>query len=120
MANNNLKPLIGEILTDPIAVKKLGIDGNFKTILEAITYSLAQKAVDGNTKAAEILLRHGVDKSTLSDGKGEGFFSAEKLIVTVVDSHGDPYVSPYIDEIDPETGQFKLVNTRAEETKQLV
>lgn len=105
--SRNIKKVIQDLLNDRDLVAKLAlrIPRSTETPLEAIIYTLVVKAIKGDVRASEVLLKHSIDKDMLpAEG---GFFSQNELKITVVGANGkpDPKAGPAIDEA---TGLLRL------------
>jgi hypothetical protein len=104
--SRNIKKVIQDLLNDRDLVAKLAlrIPRSTETPLEAIVYTLMVKAIRGDVRASEVLLKHSIDKDMLpTEG---GFFSQSELKITVIgaNSKTSPKAGPVIDE---ETGTIK-------------
>lgn len=98
--SRNIKKVIQDLLNDQAAAAKLPLKlpGDTETPLEAIVYTLIIKAIDGDVRASEVLLKHSMDKDMLPlDG---GFFTQNELRIVVVDSQGklNQHAEPRINE----------------------
>lgn len=101
--SRNLKTVIRELLQDENLYQKLSSDttrGAY-TPLEAIVSALMIKAMAGDVRAADVLLKHSIDRD--ESAEQSGFFSSEKLIIKVVDSQGNSYNRSSM-EFDDRTG----------------
>jgi hypothetical protein len=101
--SRNIKKVIQDMLNDPsiVASMNLTIPRATETPLEAIVYTLAVKAIRGDVRASEVLLRYSVDKDiAVQDG---GFFNQSELKITIVGSDGNTSAE-FIPEIDEQSG----------------
>jgi hypothetical protein len=88
--SRNIKKVIQDLLNDKNMAARLSLrmPGGTETSLEAIVYTLMVKAIKGDVRAAEVLLKHSIDKDMLAvEG---GFFSQSELKITVVGADGKP------------------------------
>lgn len=86
--SRNIKKVIQDLLNDPkiVANMNLTIPRDTETPLEAIVYTLMVKAIRGDVRASEVLLKHSIDKDMLPiEG---GFFSRSEMKIIVVDGKG--------------------------------
>jgi hypothetical protein len=61
------------------------------------------KAMGGDIRAADVLLKYSVDRNIVVEG--EGFFSQKELRITVIGSDGNPHSDSFA-EIDKAAGQL--------------
>jgi len=87
--SRNIKKIIQNLLLDRDTYKRLPIDApqDTQTPLEAIICSLMVKSMAGDVRASEVLLKYAVDRNEATED--DGFFSQGRLIIEVVDSHGN-------------------------------
>lgn len=93
--SRNLKTIIRDMLDsmDTYQLLPENYPRDKGTPLEAIVCALTVKAMEGDTKAADTLLKYAIDRDDPVD-EPTGFFSRPtELTIKVVDSHGDPYVN---------------------------
>lgn len=103
--SRNIKKVIQDLLNDQSVATRLPLrlPRATETPLEAIVYTLVVKAIRGDVRASEVLLKHSVDKEPVAiEG---GFFSADKLVIEVV-RHGDVKSAPLEPTINGATGQM--------------
>lgn len=67
--------------------------GDKGTPLTAIIATLMTKALDGDVRAADVLLKYVVPRDIPAEIKG-GFFSSEKMIITIVGEGQDDDLHP--------------------------
>lgn len=107
--SRSIKKVIVDMLGDPNTYNMLprnAIRGT-RTPLEAIVCMLLVKAIRGDVRAAEVLLRYSVDRDELAE-EPDGFFSnPKKIVFEIVDTNGKPFFNRDYDKIDPETGMLK-------------
>ena len=104
--SRNIKKVIQDLLNDQNIASgmRLTMPRDIETPLEAIVYTLMVKAIRGDVRASEVLLKHSVDKDMVPiEG---GFFSQSDLKITVVGGDGKPWDQQH-PEIDATTGTFK-------------
>lgn len=105
--SRNIKKVIQDLLNDPVIVSNMNLTmpRDTETPLEAIVYTLMVKAIRGDVRASEVLLKHSMNKDMLPvEG---GFFSQSELKITVVGGDGKPWDQQY-PEIDDVTGTLKV------------
>jgi len=102
--SRNIKKVIQDLLDDRnmAARMSLRLPRDTETPLEAIIYTLMVKAMRGDIRAADVLLKYTVDRDEPAE-KSPGFFDSKTIMFQVVDSNGNPY-SDSAPEIDEETG----------------
>lgn len=103
--SRNVKKVLQDLLNDPqfVANMNLTMPRGTETPLEAIVYTLMVKAIKGDVRASEILLKHSMDKDMLPmEG---GFFSQPELTIRVIGADGK-IQQDLPTEIDAITGQF--------------
>lgn len=103
--SRNIKKVIQDMLNDPGIYERLpkNLSRGTETPLEAILCTLMVKAMRGDIRATDVLLKYSVDRNIVV--QGDGFFSQNELRITVVGSDGNPH-SDLFAEIDEATGQF--------------
>lgn len=88
--SRNIKNVIIELLEDPDVYDKLPNKqpDTTKTPIEAIVHTLLSKALDGDVRAADVLLKHAIPRELMPEVEG-GFFSRNtELIIRVVEPDG--------------------------------
>ena len=92
--SRNIKKVIQDLLNDKDLASRLSLrmPRDTETPLEAIVHTLVTKAIRGDVRASEVLLKHSVDKDMLpTEG---GFFSQSELKITVLGANGKPITMP--------------------------
>ncbi len=103
----NIKKIIQDLLNDPNITTNmhLTMPQGTETPLEAIVYTLMVKAIRGDVRASEVLLKHSVDKDMVPvEG---GFFSQPELKILVLNGNGQPQTEA-LPAIDATTGTFVI------------
>lgn len=102
--SRNVKKVIQDMLGDPGVYDQLpkNLPRGTETPLEAILCTLMIKAMQGDIRAADVLLKYSVDRNIVV--QGDGFFSQNELRITVVGSDGNPHSDTFA-EIN-EVGQL--------------
>ena len=87
----NIKTVIQELLYDPDLYNKLPLvtASTADTPLEAIIIAITGKALNGDIKATELLLRYGFDRDLASETE-PGFFNDNELRIIVVNEADIP------------------------------
>lgn len=101
--SRNIKKVIQDMLDDPNVYQRLPRNSSrdAETPLEAILCTLMMKAMRGDIRAADVLLKYSVDRNIVV--QSDGFFSQNELRITVVGTDGNPHSDSLL-EIDSETG----------------
>lgn len=101
--SRNIKKVIQDMLNDPNVYERLpkNLSRDTETPLEAILCTLMTKAMRGDIRATDVLLKYSVDRDIVA--QGDGFFSQNELKITVVSSDGTT-LSDTIPEIDQRSG----------------
>lgn len=91
------------MLNDPTVYERLprNLSRGSETPLEAILCTLMIKAMRGDIRAADVLLKYSVDRDIAA--QSDGFFSRNEMRITVVGTDGNPHSDSLL-EIDEETG----------------
>lgn len=91
--SRNIKKVIQDLLSDPRSATKLHLKlpRDTETPLEAIAQAMMIKAIGGDVRAADTLLKYAIDREDPANELG-GFFSNEpsQLTIKVVDALGNP------------------------------
>lgn len=115
--SRNIKKVIQDLLNDPNAARKLALrlPRDTETPLEAIVHTLMVKAIRGDVRASEILLKHSVDKDKSAE-EPYGFFDSRPKTITfqVLDTKGNDISSEVFHS--EETGQLGTVKPEPEPT----
>ena len=108
--SRNLKSVVRELLSSPDTFKLLpnDIPRGTSTPLEAIICTLMVKAIAGDVRACDVVLKYAIDRDEPAEEPG-GFFSKEKLIIEVV---GADYKK--LDELDEVNEGGQLVGFEEE------
>lgn len=103
--SRNLKTVIREMLDSPDTYNLLPdtVPRDTSTPLEAIICTLMVKSMSGDVKAADVLLKHAIDKEMPAESIG--FFSQTDLKITVVGTK-DEMQTEKMPHIDEATGQL--------------
>lgn len=103
--SRNIKKVIQGLLNDQSMAARLALrlPRDTETPLEAIVHTLVVKAIRGDTRASEVLLKYSVDKDAIPPEGG--FFSQSELRIVVVDAEGNQQPSPEL-VVDGATGTF--------------
>ncbi len=86
--SRNIKKQIQDMLNDPGVYKQLpkNLSRATETPLEAILCTLMTKAMRGDLRAIDVILKYSVDRDVVIEG--DGFFSKNELRIMVVDGDG--------------------------------
>jgi len=109
--SRSIKKGVTNLLNSPKTYNLLSRDTlrDTGTPLEAIVCTLIIKAIRGDVRAADVLLKHSADTDELAEPGG--FFSKEKLVIEIVEPDGKSYL--YSDRpivIDDKTGQVAEIS----------
>lgn len=95
VGSRNIKNVILELLEDPEIYKMLPETKQLHgtTPIRAIICTLIAKAVSGDVKAADVLLKYALPRQLLDEVEG-GFFRAEKMKIEITEPiHNPPLLS---------------------------
>lgn len=100
-----MKNIIIELLEDPDVYNKLPNKqpDATKTPIEAIVNTLLSKALDGDVRAADVLLKHAIPRELMPEVEGGFFSNPTELIIKVVEPDGslrnfnDPNEAIYVE-----------------------
>lgn len=108
--SRNIKSLIRDMVQDPETYKKLQefVPWGTETPLEAIICATLVKAMQGDVRATEVILKHVVDDTPISD-QSTSFFSSSELRIVVIKPSGET-IDSQKQAVLPEIKEGQLVS----------
>lgn len=105
--SRNFKNVIRDLLDDQKTWSLLPntLPETAGTPIDAVVCALTTKAIEGDVRAADTLLKYAINRDELVDDDGNSFFNTQELVIKVVNAKGE--IVQYDDTLKvTDTGQL--------------